>query len=155
MWLQTTDGFFSVVEHRDNDELVLIRARTREDLENLTRYDAEGFDDEHIIEDLAADYQWRLIAPRAAWLEVLTKLTNEIDYDNFKDAVKKKQGPERASLYMSIWTILRRLQYGDPVKGKYGLLGQYSFDDDFANEPHDWTDDDVLREWLEGSGEQR
>lgn len=154
MWLQTTDGFFSVVEHRDNDELVLIRARTREDLENLTRYDAEGFDDEHIIEDLAADYQWRLIAPRAAWLEVLTKLTNEIDYDNFKDAVKKKQGPERASLYMSIWTVLRRLQYGNPEKGsKYGLLGQYSFDDEELEEG--WTDDDVLADWLKGSGEQR
>ena len=157
MWLQTTDGFFSVVEHRDNDELVLIRARTREDLENLTRYDAEGFDDEHIIEDLAADYQWRLIAPRAAWLEVLTKLTNEIDYDNFKDAVKKKQGPERASLYMNIWTILRRLQYGNPEKRD--LLGQYSFDDDYLDDdefqPKNWTDDDVLADWLKGSGEQR
>ncbi len=155
MWLQTTDGFFSVVEHRDNDELVLIRARAREDLENLTRYEAEGFEDQHIIEDLRADYQWRLIVPRAAWLEVLTKLTNEIDYDNFKDAVKAKQGQERASLYMSIWGILRRLQFPERDRASYdggaGLLG-WRTDEELEE---GWTDDDVLADWLKGSGEQR
>lgn len=144
-----------MVEHRDNDELVLIRARAREDLVNLTAYDGEGFDEKHIIEDLKADYQWRLIVPRAAWIEVLTKLTTDIDYDNFKDAVKEKQGADRASLYMSIWSILRRLQF--PERDRYGYDGGASLLGWKTEEELEegWTDDDVLADWLKGSGEQR
>ena len=35
MWLMTTRGFYSVVEHRDDADRLLVRARTREDIEAL------------------------------------------------------------------------------------------------------------------------
>lgn len=35
MWIFTKDGFFSAVEHRDNSDLLMIRARCREDIERL------------------------------------------------------------------------------------------------------------------------
>ena len=35
MWLMTTRGFFSVVEHREDDNILLIRARCKQDIEAL------------------------------------------------------------------------------------------------------------------------
>ncbi len=35
MWITTTRGFFSVLAHCDQPEMVLVRARAREDLESL------------------------------------------------------------------------------------------------------------------------
>jgi len=140
MWLQTNIGFFSVVEHRENPDLVLIRARAREDLENLCEQAAEaaeGFDDRFIIEDRLADYQWRLIAPRDAWVQVLTNLTNDIDYDNFKTAVGEKN-KDRASLYLNIWTILRRIQYPESDSSYHGMPHLWSEE---AEPDPDWPDD--------------
>src|SRR4051794_33024703 len=37
MWVLTTQGFYSVVEDRDDENRVLVRARAREDLEALKR----------------------------------------------------------------------------------------------------------------------
>ena len=35
MWLITTQGFYSAVEHREDPERLIVRARTREDIEAL------------------------------------------------------------------------------------------------------------------------
>ena len=35
MWLMTTDGFFSAVEDRDDDDAVFVRARVLGDAEQL------------------------------------------------------------------------------------------------------------------------
>jgi hypothetical protein len=121
MWLVTKKGFFSVVEHRDDVNTVLVRARDRKDLEwlceiadDVRRQDgreAIGFEDERILMDESADYLWRLIVPRIAWCEVAMRLMiAEIDYPNFKSAVEDKQ---RASLYMRVWSTLLSIQ---PVK---------------------------------------
>ena len=86
MWLMTKSGFFSVVEHRDDQGTVLIRARCREDLENLVGVAenvrrqgagaASGFYDDEILRDDSADYRWRLIVARESWREVVDQLTN-------------------------------------------------------------------------------
>ena len=35
MWVFNRDGFFSAVEHRDDNSKVMVRARAKEDIENL------------------------------------------------------------------------------------------------------------------------
>jgi hypothetical protein len=117
MWLITTRGFFSVVQHRDDEEMVLIRARALEDLESLCELAGEvlddaregGFSADAIIEMDDADYRYRLITDAEAWAEVVDGLTAEVTYPNFKSAVTARD-PDRAHVYMEVWSTLLQIQ---------------------------------------------
>ncbi len=106
MWLLTTQGFYSVVADRDDDRHVLVRTRTRADLEALSRQ----IPDLEIEETPDADYRWRARVFAFEWVAVAAQLAHEVDYPNFKNAVAERQGVRRASLYSSVWDTLRRLQ---------------------------------------------
>lgn len=107
MWVITTDGFLSVVQDRDDRKGVLVRARALEDLQALDRYQpglSEG-----IWTDEEADYPFRLKLPKAAWATIVGRMARDIDYDNFKNAVKERQGDGRAQVYMKVWVALLAL----------------------------------------------
>jgi hypothetical protein len=106
MWVFTTQGFYSVVAHRDDPDRVLVRARTRDDLEALRAQipDLEPF------EDRDADYRWRAVVARGAWRRAVSEFAAAIDYGNFKNAVDNRQGHERSALYGKVWSDLLPLQ---------------------------------------------
>ncbi len=106
MWLITTSGFYSVVEHRRDPERLVVRARAREDIEALRRW----IPDVEPRSDTTADYLWRAVVTRAEWVVALAQMASEIDYPNFKAAVAQRQGAERACYYTEIWQVLRRIQ---------------------------------------------
>jgi hypothetical protein len=106
MWLVTTRGFYSVVEHRSNPERLIVRARRREDLKAL----AELIPDLEVFSDRRADYRWRAVVDRSEWVVALALLAGEIDYPNFKNAVAKRQGSDRTHRYSEVWQILYGLQ---------------------------------------------
>lgn len=97
MWLFTKQGFFSVVATADDK--FQVRARVLDDLLNL------GFVDSDVIESGHADYQFRVVISRDAWSALSQRLSDAIDYPNFKDAVEDGQ---RARLYSSVWNLVRR-----------------------------------------------
>ena len=105
MWLLTTQGFYSVVEDRDDPRWLLVRARTRADLEALRAQ----IEDIEVFEKPEADYRWRARVLREQWLAAVAQLAAGVDYPNVKDAVHERQGPRRSSLYMKVWLVLRRL----------------------------------------------
>jgi len=92
MWTFTTDGFFSVVAHWDNPDLLIVRARDRESLENLAykfsqlgvtnRYNNEnkfmkGVEvNEHWLAEIKDtpdhDYPYRFTVLRETWAQYLT-----------------------------------------------------------------------------------
>lgn len=109
MWLMTTQGFYSAVAHRDDPDLIVVRARTQADIEALERQ-IPGLEP---FADGGTDYRWRAIVTREQWRDALDQLADAIDYENFKAEVTKLQGHERADLYLEIWTILRSLQAGE------------------------------------------
>src|SRR3954453_4833552 len=106
MWLMTPRGFYSVVAHRDDPDVLLVRARDRADLESLTEL-SPGL---AIANTPERDYAWRVLMARAEWERVLGLLATEIDYPNFKDEVAREQGYERASLSAQVWPPVRSLQ---------------------------------------------
>ena len=80
MWVFTTAGFYSVVAHRTRPGYVLVRARTRVDLEALNAW----IPDLEVFEDQAADYRWRVEATTANWQNALASLGGTIDYDKLQ-----------------------------------------------------------------------
>ena len=106
MWLMTTSGFYSVVEHRRDPERLVVRARAKEDIEALRRW-IPGVEPRS---DAAADYLWRAVVTRAEWVVALAQMASEVDYPNFKAAVAQRQGAERACYYTEVWQVLRRIQ---------------------------------------------
>lgn len=108
MWIMTTRGFYSAVQHRGDPNRIMVRARCEEDIRNLLDLiDAEPWSLER------SDYEWRLECSVADWTTALAAMSLEIDYDNFKNAVAKRQGHERANVYMSVWSALLRLERFD------------------------------------------
>lgn len=166
MWIMTRYGFFSVVENRENKNAVLIRARAKADLERLCdRYGdtLPGFKAEDIDgPDRYADYRWRLWVQRSDWMKALVDLTEDIDYDNFKDAVKKVDS-DRANRYMSVWGVLLRVQ--DAERDADGKPYTKAWDDtDWWDAPHqehlpllteeeaELTDEELYEQFIDGSG---
>ena len=109
MWLMTTRGFYSVIEHRRDPERLIVRARVKEDIEAL----GELIPEIEPRSDGGADYRWRAVVSRAEWVVALARMGSEIDYPNFKAAVAQRQGAERARCYTEVWQVLRRIQRED------------------------------------------
>lgn len=100
MWFFTNDGFYSVVQE-DGERELTIRTRVRGDLERLkARYLPKLSD---ITETADADYRFLAKVSHAAFSHALYSMGFHIDYPNFKNAVAKKQGLDRAKIYGHIW----------------------------------------------------
>lgn len=113
MWLVTTIGFFSVVEHNNRRDAVLVRARVRADLERLLHLDGGSA---HAIESTpTADYPYRKAIHKKRWQALLHKMGGQVDYPNFKAAVATRQGPDRARVYHELWNRLLDLEREDPT----------------------------------------
>ena len=110
MWLMTSIGFFSIVQKPDDRtrNTLTIRTRVKGDLEALR----QGYlpDMGEILEHQGTDYRYRAVAPKASVASALSQLTLNLDYDNFKDEVRRVQGDERARTYGEVWCALYRLQ---------------------------------------------
>lgn len=108
MWVITTEGFFSAVEHRDDPDRIMVRARAKADLERLRK--ATGLTFRIKRSQDWADYPYRTTISRADWVESCAVLAGDVDYANFKDAVGARRGKTRAGVYMSVWASLRRIE---------------------------------------------
>ena len=113
MWIITQEGFYSITaydphrggERADSDELIVVRARVREDLERITEWIGDD-----ILATPNADYPFRVITSRSSWVSYMTRATHEIDYFNFKNRVTDRLGSFRHDVLMTVWSALRRLQ---------------------------------------------
>lgn len=108
MWVMTTRGFFSAVQHRDHPTRLLIRARSEGDIRNLKDLlpDSEPFALTH------SDYEWRLDCTAAEWAAALAQMALEVDYPNFKNSIKDQA---HKSAYMACWSALLKIE----DKGRY------------------------------------
>jgi hypothetical protein len=107
MWILTTLGFFSIVQHQDDRTLVMVRARVRADLEALIQ--AAGWE-VPIIRTPYRDYPYRVIVTQRRAAQALSKLATDLDYTNFKSAVGQRQGHQRAMAYHAVWHDLQAIE---------------------------------------------
>lgn len=108
MWLFTTRGFYSVVQDTSDPEgeTLLVRSRTRQDLEALREF----LPAIEIRETPEHDYRFRVRLPRQVFGVIALNLVSEIDYPNFKNAVAERQSHERAGIYGDVWVDVLALQ---------------------------------------------
>ena len=107
MWLLTNFGFFSVVQ-KNEDDVLTVRARARNDLEVLKERYIENLG--HIIRGEGTDYQYRAKVSRENMAEAMRKIVPDIDYSNFKTSVAEKQGHKRAKVYGEVWEVLLNIR---------------------------------------------
>jgi hypothetical protein len=100
MWIHLNNAFLSVVAHRHQPDMLLVRARVAGDIEKV-------FPAAVVSETLEADYLFRAVLPRPVVASVLSGLAAGIEYDNFKRSVADN---DRHDAYYECWLAMRRLQ---------------------------------------------
>ena len=117
MWIFSTLGFFSIVQHKADKAPFLVRAREREDLVNLCR--AASIDPRLVQHTPERDYAYRVQIGGGQLPAVFDALEASIDYPNFKDAVKHTEGQDRkVGPYTRVWGIMADVQDTPPYSGK-------------------------------------
>lgn len=116
MWIHTDTAFVSIVAHRDRPADLLVRARTRRDLE------AFGVPESEITVDTDADYLWRATMPRSWVAEQMMTFVERIDYGNVKQAASTRVGDQRARTLMKVWGDLLEIETEDPARCRAHLL---------------------------------
>ena len=110
MWLVTTRGFYSVVKADGDDDMVMVRARCKKDIDALADLLA-GYEAYRTPE---ADYRWKVKVPRTLWAEVCAHLAGEIDYPNFKARIDQ-ENRHRHYVYVGVWSRLLLIEDEDGV----------------------------------------
>lgn len=122
MWLFTKYGFYSAVcarqgngsyEQPVNPDQIMVRARLRSHLESLQQHFSDLLADCAIREFVGTDYAFRIFIPKVTWSQILVRLSEEMDYDNFKSKVAQHQGVAGADYEHSlhnVWSVMNRLQ---------------------------------------------
>lgn len=108
MWLFTNRGFFSVVQHNDYPDMVIVRARAEQDIREF-RAIAKGLcgvDVEHSVTPLN-DYRFRVVVGKSVFKHVAAYLADNINYGNFKAEIKDDR---RHHAYMDVWLAMIRFQ---------------------------------------------
>lgn len=103
MWIFTNRGFISAVQHRDDKDLLMVRARRLDHLKAL-------FPGIEIIEMQSADYRYRVTVKRDVFSAVvLREIEQQLTYDNFKNSIADHSYHDACS---SVWSVMMRLQPG-------------------------------------------
>lgn len=109
MWIFTGFGYFSVIEHRKDRDLLLVRSRVKGDLEKLKEKCLPNLGE--IVETpTGADYPYRALAWRVEFAEAMKKAVEQIDYTNFKSGISRTQGSARHDLYMQVWSVMKNAE---------------------------------------------
>ena len=125
MWITTLDGFYSIVEHRDRKDHVLVRSRVRNDLERFKKFVPKVGKITYLAR---ADYPYRILITKHALAKAMARMAYEVRYPNFKSAVTTRLGKIRAGVYMRVWGVLTSLETVFKKRGGE-LYGQGTFDD--------------------------
>ena len=98
MWIFLSNAFLSVVQHKDDPSMFVVRARRIDDL-------VSSFPDQaHEVVVLAdADYPYRLIMHRGTFLRFVGEAVEDVRYVNFKNSVAPHDKDRKAFLH-KVWT---------------------------------------------------
>ena len=100
MWIFLPKSFISVVQKPGDTDTLTVRARIKGDIESV-------FPQAKVVVNQGTDYKYRARVPRAAVAQVLHDQVMNLDWSNFKGAVKAKK---RHDAYMNVWSAMYAVQ---------------------------------------------
>ena len=100
MWIFLPKSFISVVQKPGDTDVLTVRARIKGDIESV-------FPQAKVVVNQGTDYKYRARVPRAAVAQVLHDQVMNLDWNNFKGAVKAKK---RHDAYMNVWSAMHAVQ---------------------------------------------
>src|SRR5512143_2165047 len=101
MWMFTTKGFFSIVQHKDDPDCLLVRARVKGDIKQHWPY-------AKIQKTEDADYLYRAKIPKSDVEAAIHEIVKNINYTSYKGAVENKG--RYWNWYVEVDSILRAMQ---------------------------------------------
>jgi hypothetical protein len=153
MWIFTTGGFVSAVQHRDNPDMVMVRARDKESLETMLEgIELAGTANDEVFEkpeivSVPGDYRWRVTVSKATFaVFVQFEILNYLNYANYKDALTKVRGETWHRATMGVWTSMLQVDDGpaEEVDERNWAFGVHGFNGGHGS-VHDMTEE----EWEE------
>ena len=102
MWIALTNGWLSIVSHREYPEMLLIRARKPEHIQ-------DNFPEVEVYVDAGADYPYRANVLRTETADIIADILTDIQYDNFKNNVEDY---DLADYLGNVWHVM--YGYGIP-----------------------------------------
>jgi hypothetical protein len=127
MWVFATTGFYSAVcpraeEGRGSEietDHMMVRARVRSHLTALqARFPALG--EAELIETPHADYRYRIIVDKEAWVDAVAVMISDQEYTNFKSAAaeaRSADGEGYVHALHEVWSVMHRLQQRNSPAG--------------------------------------
>ena len=106
MWLMTDRGFVSLVEDRDDRDVLQVRARVKEDILGL-------FPEVQVLDRPGGDYQFRARLSRSEVANVLAAKVMSLDYGSHaKDVAldRSEPNPARYRAYYTTWSAMAEMQ---------------------------------------------
>lgn len=100
MWIFLPESFISVVQKPGDTDTLTVRARIHGDIESV-------FPEAYVEADKGTDYKYRARVSRQAVAQVLHDQVMNLNWDNFKGAVKDRK---RHDAYMNVWRAIYAVQ---------------------------------------------
>ena len=100
MWICLNNSFLSVVEDRESESELLIRARRKQDIDVVAALLQDGSNRvEHTPKN---DYQYRIRASRGELKLLMSLMIDNINYGNFKNSVTDDK---LHTMYGRVWGV--------------------------------------------------
>lgn len=107
MWIFSTNGFISAVQHRADPSKLVVRSRDWRSLEPLADY--VGVKPQKAIKiGGGTDYPYRMVVDRGTLASYAAMMVEQVTYDNFKDAMTSPKGRGKgwSRPLMDVWTAM-------------------------------------------------
>lgn len=95
MWICFNNAFVSAIENINNPNMLVIRARHKDHLNNL-------FPDATVTVTPNRDYRYRIDVTKQEFADMVSKNIMNINYNNFKKSVNDN---DLHDLYAKFWTL--------------------------------------------------
>lgn len=100
MWAFTSEAFLSIVQHKQNPAMLVVRSRRPGHIQKM-------FPDAEVATLDGRDYQFRAELPREVVAERMFQYVMEMTATNFKDSVKDKVYHDAC---YGVWSCMERIQ---------------------------------------------
>ena len=107
MYIFGQHGILSIVQHRDQPGMLMVRSISRDDL-------AHYFPGAKIIATPRGDYHYRVTLPASDVAQVVARCIEGITYNKFKPSVST----DRAPTFFAVWEVMMGLQDGVLARDK-------------------------------------